>query len=105
MTPSEAAAYELKQLEKQAEHINRNTLVCVVEDNLIKRVGNMLCPECLWIDFELGIDNLDILRGLPKVIIFPKSEESAKRWAKLNVGRVMSVISCPNDLVDACICS
>ena len=80
MTPSEAAAYELKQLEKQAEHINRNTLVCVVEDNLIKRVGNMLCPECLWIDFELGIDNLDILRGLPKVIIFPKSEESAKKW-------------------------
>lgn len=98
MTPSEAAAYELKQLEKQAEHINRNTLVCVVEDNLIKRVGNMLCPECLWIDFELGIDNLDILRGLPKVIIFPKSEESAKKWKSLNVAKVGSIIRNPNEI-------
>ena len=98
MTPSEAAAYELKQLEKQAEHINRNTLVCVVEDNLIKRVGNMLCPECRWIDFELGIDNLDILRGLPKVIIFPISEESAKKWKSLNVAKVGSIIRNPNEI-------
>lgn len=95
--------YELQQLKEQAEHINKDTWLCVVEDNLIKRVGNMLKPESVWIDFYLGNDNLEVLRGLPHVAIFPKSEESAKRWAKLNVGRVMSVIRCPNDLVDAVI--
>lgn len=96
--------YELQQLQEQAEQINKDTFLCVVEDNLTKRVGNMMQPKSVWIDFELGVDNLEVLRGLPHVAIFPRSEESAKRWAKLNVGRVMSVISCPNDLVDACIC-
>ena len=95
--------YELQQLKEQAEHINKDTWLCVVEDNLIKRVGNMLKPESVWIDFYLGTDNLEILRGLPHVAIFPQSEESAKRWPSLNVGKVMSVISSPQDLVDACI--
>lgn len=98
MTTTEAAAHELEQLKKQAEHINRNTLVCVVEDNLIKRVGNLLCPECLWIDFELGVDNLEVIRGLPHVIIFPKSEESAKSWKSLNAAKVGSLIKTPNDI-------
>ena len=96
MTIAESQAYQLQQLEEQAKNINRDTLVCVVEDNLIKRVGNLLRPDCLWIDFELGIDNLDVIRGLPKVIIFPKSEESAKRWKSLNVAKVGSIISEPN---------
>ena len=95
--------YELQQLEEQAEHINKDTWLCVVEDNLTKRIGNMMRPECLWIDFELGVDNLEVLRGLPHVAIFPKSEESAKRWAKLNVGKIMAVIRCPDDLVNAII--
>lgn len=99
MTTTEAAAYELQQLEEQAKHLNKDALVCVVEDNIIKRVGNLLRPDCLWIDFELGIDNLDVIRGLPKVIIFPKSEESAKKWKSLNVAKVGSIIRSPNDIV------
>ena len=95
--------YELQQLEEQAKRINAKTWLCVVEDNLIKRVGNMMRPECLWIDFELGVDNLEVLRGLPHVAIFPRSEESARRWTKLNVGKIMAVIRCPNDLVNAII--
>ena len=96
--------YELQQLKEQAEHINKDTWLCVVEDNLIKRVGNMLKPESVWIDFYLGTDNLEILRDFPHLAIFPISEESAKRWAKLNVGKIMAIIRCPDDLVNACIC-
>lgn len=103
MDKSETAAYELQQLEEQARHINKDTWLCVVENNLIKRAGNMMRPECLWIDFELGVDNLEILRGLPHVAIFPRSEESAERWAKLNVGKVASIIRPPTQLVDACL--
>lgn len=103
MDKSETAAYELLQLEEQAEHINKDTWLCVVEDGITKRVGNMMHPECVWIDFELGVDNLEVLRGLPHVAIFPRSEESARRWAKLNVGKVASIIRTPTQLVDACL--
>ena len=89
----------LRGLEEQTEHLNKDTLVCVVEDVSIKRVGNALFPQYLWIDHELGIDNLDVIRGLPKVIIFPKSEEGAKRWKFLNVAKVGAVIRDPNDIV------
>ena len=84
MTKEQAAAYELQQLKEQAKHINAKTWLCVVEDNLIKRTGNMMRPDCLWIDFVLGSDNLDVLRGLPHVAIFPQSEESAKDEPYLN---------------------
>ena len=96
MTTDEAI---LRGLEEQAEHLNKETLVCVVENTLIKQTGNILFPQHLWIDFELGVDNLNVIRGFDKIIIFPISEESAQRWRTLNVAKVGSVISCVDDII------
>lgn len=81
--------FEIAALRRQAEKINGNTILVIVEDNLIKRFGNLLYPSMLWVDATPN-DDLNFAEGLHKVVIFPSSQESANQWHKRGVGKVLS---------------
>lgn len=85
-------------LQEQAESLNKDTWLSVVEDEATALTGNLFHPSSLWVAFSLN-DNMEALRGFPHVAIFPKSEESARQWERLKVGRVLSIISNPTILV------
>lgn len=94
-TPEQAIR---EALQEQAESLNKDTWLCVVEDEATALTGNLFHPSSLWVAFSLS-DNMKVLREFPHVAIFPKSKESARQWERLKVGRVLSIISDPTILV------
>lgn len=92
--------FEIAALREQAEKINGNTILVIVEDNLIKRFGNLLYPSMLWVDATPN-DDLNFAQGLPNVVIFPSSPETAKIWGNRGVGKVINYyLSNPQSLID-----
>lgn len=87
-------------LQEQAESLNKDTWLSVVEDEATALTGNLFHPSSLWVAFSLN-DNMEVLRGFPHVAIFPRSEESRKRWEAQGIGKVLSVIPDPLILVDS----
>lgn len=85
-------------LTEQAKSLSKESWLCVVEDESTALTGNLFHPSALWIEHHLN-DNMEVLRGFPHVAIFPRSKENAKQWESLNVGRVLSVISDPRELI------
>lgn len=79
----------ISALQEQAEHINGDTPLVLVEDSETALYGNLLYPENLWVQ-ALPIDNLNFAEGLPKVVIFPSSQETAKLWQNRGIGKVLN---------------
>ena len=89
----------LEALERQAENLTKahNAKFVIVEDWCTALVGNMWHPSALWIEAK-PTDNFDFAKGT-EVLIFPKSEESAKQWKSIGIGKVLSVVASPNELI------
>lgn len=88
----------LEAMNEQAKHINKDTWLCIVEDFQTALTGNICQPSALWVHAK-PTDNLNFAKGLPHVAIFPKSKESATLWKQTGIGKVLSVVSNPTDLI------
>lgn len=81
--------YIISALQEQAENINGNTPLVLVEDSETALYGNLLYPQNLWTQ-ALPTDNLNFAEGLQKVVIFPSSQETAKLWQNRCIGKVLN---------------